>query len=251
MPTRPRLYLQELHPSSDQFNSIHEALIGAWARLKAASGQSRLTLAAMLEEEDDRATLTYMEDVAYQGGWLTIPTDIAAIGHDGRSFVDGEGKYVQALFKLYPWDWLAKEPFFDALVKSDPPIMEAPWRVIAASKAILPILWELFPDHENLLPASFSNHPDQGPRVSKPILGREGSDVAFHDVAGAPEAVVGEYQGQQRITQAYHKLPVFDGWHAVVGSWVIDGVPCGMGVREDRGMVTGTKAKFRPHRIEG
>jgi glutathionylspermidine synthase len=244
-------WLKASYPDDDQFNSIHEALIATWANLKSASGRSRLTLVGMLEEDDDRATVAYMEDVAHQGGWLTVPTDIADLGHDGKGFVDGDGIYVQAMFKLYPWDWMAREDFFDKLVALDVPVMETPWRVIAASKGILPILWELFPDHPNLLPASFSDHPDQGPRVSKPMFGREGANVAFTEVAGAPLPVDGGYFHQKRITQAYWPLPLFDGWHAVIGSWVIGGEPCGIGVREDRGMVTGTGAKFRPHRMEG
>jgi glutathionylspermidine synthase len=244
-------WLKARHPDDDQYNSIHEALIGVWAGLRSASQKSRLTLIGMLEEEDDRATIAYMEDVAHQAGWLTVPTDIAELGFDGKGFVDSDGIYVQAMFKLYPWDWMAREDFFDKLVAIDVPVMETPWRAIAASKGILPILWELFPDHPNLLPASFNNHPDQGPRVSKPMFGREGSDVAFHDVAGAPLSVAGDYADQKRITQAYHPLPVFDGWHTVIGAWVIGGEPCGIGIREDRGMVTGVGAKFRPHRMTG
>jgi glutathionylspermidine synthase len=249
-------WLKATHPNDDQFNSIHEALVAQWAKLKAASNRNRLTLIGMLEEDDDRATIAYMEDVAHQAGWVTVPTEIADLGHDangikGGGFVDADGVYVQAMFKLYPWDWMAREDFFDKLVKLDVPVMETPWRVIAASKGILPILWELFPDHPNLLPASFNDHPDQGPRVSKPMFGREGSDVAFHDVAGAPLPIEGGYADQKRISQAYCPLPVFDGWHTVIGSWVIGGEPCGIGVREDRGMVTGTGAKFRPHRMMG
>jgi glutathionylspermidine synthase len=35
----------------------------------------------------------------------------------------------------------------------------------------------------------------------------------------------------------------------VIGSWVVDGVPAGMGVRED-GLITGNTASFVPHAIE-
>jgi glutathionylspermidine synthase len=242
-------WLKATHPSDDQYNALHEALIANWASLRTISNHNRLTLIGMLDEDDDRATVAYMEDVAHQAGWLTVPTDIADLGFDGRGFVDGEGHYVEAMFKLYPWDWMAREDFFADLVKLDTPVMETPWRAIAASKGILPILWELFPDHPNLLPASFRDHPGQGPRVSKPMFGREGADIAFIDVAGAPESVEGGYGDQKRVYQAYHPLPVFDGWHAVVGSWVIGGEPCGIGVREDRSPVTGASAKFRPHRM--
>ena len=244
-------WLKDQYPGNDQFNSIHEALIAAWAKLKDQSGLNRLTLTGMLEEDDDRMTIAYMEDVAHQAGWRTVPTPIADLGFDGRGFVDAEGVYVQALFKLYPWDWMAHEEFFDHLVKLDPAVMESAWRVIASSKGLLPILWELFPDHPNLLPASFKNDPALGPRVSKPVLGREGSDVQFIDVAGMPPAPEGPYASQKRIYQTYHPLPYLDGWYPVLGSWIIDGEPCGIGVREDQNQVTGLGAKFRPHRMEG
>lgn len=243
-------WLKDQFPDCDQFNSIHEALIAAWAKLKSQSGLNRLTLTGMLDEDDDRMTIAYMEDVAHQAGWRTIPTPIAELGFDGRGFVDAEGVYVQALFKLYPWDWMAQEEFFDRLVELDPAVMESAWRVIAASKGLLPILWELFPGHPNLLPASFKDNPALGPRVSKPVLGREGSDIHFIDVAGEPFAPPGPYASQKRIYQAYHPLPSFDGWYPVIGSWIIDGEPCGIGVREDQSRVTGLGAKFRPHRME-
>lgn len=244
-------WLKERFPDCDQFNSIHEALIAAWAKLKNQSGLSRLTLAGMLEEDDDRMTIAYMEDVAHQAGWRTIPTPIAELGFDGRGFVDAEGVYVQALFKLYPWDWMAQEAFFDRLVELDLAVMESAWRVIASSKGLLPILWELFPGHPNLLPASFTNDPALGPRVSKPVLGREGSDIQFMDVPGMPPAPEGPYATQRRVFQAYQPLPCFDGWYPVIGSWIIDGEACGVGVREDQDKVTGLGAKFRPHRMEG
>lgn len=244
-------WLKSQFPDKDQFNSIHEALIAAWAKLKEQSGLSRLTLTGMLDEDDDRMTIAYMEDVAHQAGWRTIPMQIADLGFDGRGFVDAEGIYVQALFKLYPWDWMAQEEFFDRLVELDPAVMESAWRVIAASKGLLPILWELFPDHPNLLPASFINDSALGPRVSKPVLGREGSDIEFFDVAGMPSIPSGPYADQRRIYQTYQPLPYFDGWYPVIGSWIINGEPCGIGVREDQSRVTGVGAKFRPHRMEG
>ncbi len=237
-------------PACDQFNSIHEALIAAWKKLKTQSGLNRLTLTGMLDEDDDRMTIAYMEDVAHQAGWRTLPMQIEDLGFDGRGFVDSEGIYVQALFKLYPWDWLAQEKFFDHLVELDPAVMESAWRVLASSKGLLPILWELFPNHPNLLPASFKNDAMLGPRVSKPVLGREGSDIHFFDVVDEPLAQTGPYATQKRIYQTYHPLPHFDGWYPVIGSWIIDGEPCGIGVREDRSRVTGLGAKFRPHRME-
>ena len=57
------------------------------------------------------------------------------------------------------------------------------WKLILGNKALLPLLWSLFPHHPNLLPA-FYDDPRESNRniedlekeqwVSKPIFGREG-----------------------------------------------------------------------------
>lgn len=61
-------WLKAQFPAFDQFNSIHEALIAAWAKLKTQSGLNRLTLTGMLDKDDDRMTIAHMEDVAHQAG---------------------------------------------------------------------------------------------------------------------------------------------------------------------------------------
>ena len=51
------------------------------------------------------------------------------------------------------------------------------------------------------------------------------------------------------VYQQYYALPDFGGSRPVIGSWVVDGVPAGMGIRED-GLITGNTARFVPHAIE-
>ena len=46
--------------------------------------------------------------------------------------------------------------------------------------------------------------------------------------------------------QAYQALPVFDGNHAVVGSWVIDGKAAGVAVHEDGRRITHNNSRFVP-----
>jgi glutathionylspermidine synthase len=56
-------------------------------------------------------------------------------------------------------------------------IQEPIWKMILSNKAVLPILWELFPNHPNLLPAYFTeeeakmNLSEHG-YVKKPIFGK-------------------------------------------------------------------------------
>ena len=44
---------------------------------------------------------------------------------------------------------------------------------------LLPILWELFPDHPNLLPAYFEPGRIPGDFVKKPLLSREGANITM------------------------------------------------------------------------
>jgi glutathionylspermidine synthase len=44
-------------------------------------------------------------------------------------------------------------------------------------------------------------------------------------------------------------LPDFDGNRAVLGAWVVDGAPAGLGIRKTAGMITDGSARFVPHLI--
>jgi glutathionylspermidine synthase len=65
------------------------------------------------------------------------------------------------------------------------------WKLILGNKALLPLLWSMYPEHPNLLPAFYDDPRTQlGDTefngryanikwVSKPIFGREGMGVFF------------------------------------------------------------------------
>jgi glutathionylspermidine synthase len=116
--------------------------------------------------------------------------------------------------------------------------------MILSNKAILPILHDMFPGHPNLLPASFD--PIDGPHVRKPILSREGNNVAL--VIGGKTVVEtpGPYTGPY-VFQQLQPLPDFHGNQAVVGSWLVNGHAAGVGVREDTSPITGNTSRFIPH----
>jgi len=46
-------------------------------------------------------------------------------------------------------------------------------------------------------------------------------------------------------------LPDFDGNRTVLGAWVVDGEPAGLGIRESAGLITDEYARFLPHVILG
>ena len=251
-------WLEECFPGADQYNSIHEALIEAWAQRRQNGGLSRVHFACMPDDDDDLLTTSYLQDTAIQAGLSTQFLEMADIGWDGRHFRDLAGSQIDALFKLYPWDWLAREKFFPHLAATHIRVLEPPWRILAASKGILPILWELFPGHPNLLPAAFRADAIEGPVILKPLHGREGANIAvLGNAKGTTEAMTeamttdGPYGGMATVAQAFDPLPDFDGWRPVIGLWTVGSEPHGIGIREERSLVTGRGAHFVPHRIDG
>ncbi len=239
-------WLEERYPCADQYNSIHEGLIEAWTDWRRSGRLQRVHFACIPDDDDDLLTTAYLQDTCLQAGLDGHLIDIPSIGWDGTNFLDLEQSRIDAMFKLYPWDWLAEEPFFPHLATGGMSMIEPAWRVIAASKGILPLLWEMFPGHPNLLPASFDRAAIDGPAILKPLLGREGANMIIEQ-GGLRDATDGPYTDMATIAQALAPLPDFDGWRPVIGLWVIDGDPRGIGIREDRNLVTGRGARFVPH----
>jgi glutathionylspermidine synthase len=203
-----------------------------------------------MDDADDAATTAYMADVATQAGIKTRLIDIADVGLNGRRLVDLDDTPITHLFKLYPWEWLTSEDedFAAALLETEIGVMEPPWRVAAASKGLLVDLWEANPGHPNLLHTSWREADITGDRVGKPILGREGANVALRFGTTRHEAP-GSFGDQARVWQARAPMPVFHGGAPVFGVWVVAGEPIGLGIREDTAAVTGPTARFIPHRI--
>ena len=243
-------WLQDVKPAADQFNSLHEKLIARWKAIAArlpASG--RVHFAAVSDSDEDQANLDYLRDTAVQAGLDARALDIADLGWDGARFVDLEGGTVAALFKLYPWEWMVREAFGEHLLRRALAVIEPPWKMLLSNKAILPVLWELFPGHPNLLAASFEPGRFATDYVKKPLYSREGANVTIES-ASRREAAPGEYGAEGFIWQAYHELPAFDGNFTVIGSWIVGDEPAGIGLREDLSPITRNSSRFLPHYFE-
>lgn len=244
-------WLCDMEPDSDQFNSIWEALVAKWASLIAEGyfREGRVDFACM-EAPEDLMTTAVMMDTAQEAGLQVNLMHLTEIGWDhlNARFVNQKQRPIQTLFKLYPWEWLVNDPFGTAALKHyrDVQWIEPIWKMILSNKAILAILWELFPEHPNLLPAYLDDPRDLKEFVRKPILGREGANVSIF-WKGGEFHTDGPYEHAKFVYQQFHALPVFEGNHALLGSWVIDGEARGIGIRESDGMVTEDCARFVPH----
>jgi glutathionylspermidine synthase len=238
---------------ADQFNSIHEKLIDRWRTLADGPFAERfMYFTCVRDNEEDFGNIEYLRDTAQQGGLLTGVVYVDEIGwaSDLKCFVDPAGQKIEALAKLYPWEWMVREEFGLNLKQVDLKLIEPPWKMLLSNKALLPILWEMFPKHPNLLPASFERWRlvAQGVTdyVQKPIYSREGANVTiFRGTDVIREE--GTYGEEGFVYQAYTPIPRYDDSYTTIGSWIVDDQPAGIGIREDESPITKNTSRFVPH----
>lgn len=246
-------WLEQTHPNDDQFNSIHEKLIDAWKLFAGETGlMAPVHFSCMAGQDEDELTIGYMIDVAQQAGLRTVPIPVEEIGwnQNQKCFVDLKNQPIRCMFKLYPWEWLFAEEFGRNIPMAQMKWLEPAWKVLLSGKGLLPILWELYPDHPYLLRASWQPIDDVV-MVRKPARGREGANVTILDDDFVVAQTGGTYDDGQWVYQEFQPPGRFDSNTAVIGSWLVNGNACGIGVREDDGLVTQNTSRFVPHLFRG
>ena len=245
---------QALFPELDQFNSLHEKLIARWAELAPyLPGQRAWFTHSDDPSHEDTITTTYMRDLAAQAGIETLAVVIDDIGVDAEGrIVDQEDQLISAIFKLYPWEWIVREAYGPQIVEHLPQTLwiEPIWKMLWSNKAMLALLWDMFPGHPNLLAASSVREKIGPSYVAKPFLAREGSNIEIVAAGETLARTMGDYGGGPTLYQQLYPMRDFGEGYPVLGCWVVDGEAAGMGIRED-GLITGNRARFLPHVIRG
>lgn len=188
-------WMEDRFPGADQWNSLHERLVEAWKRQAPLLPPGPVHFAHSDTDElgEDLMTVAYLRETAEQAGLDTEALSVESIGWDrmtGR-FVDDRLRFIRACFKLYPWEWLASDEFgpqvLDTLDNGGGTgttcWIEPAWKMLLSNKALLAVVWELYPGHPNLLPAYLDGPRDLASGrgyVAKPLLGREGAGVTLH-----------------------------------------------------------------------
>ena len=215
----------------------------------------RITRKLMFENLSD-LTITYR----------TNPEEYLGSKEICKPAFDLFGAKLSCLINSYPKEWLVNEIERDELLKYDLEQLrtfEPWWKLILGNKALLPLLWSMYPDHPNLLPAFFDNPvksiaevtPNKGTIksqveahlwVSKPLYGREGIGVLRSNNFTTLEKFflksetnygndnkTGDTLGKS-IYQLFWKLPDAQGRVIQTSSWVIGGKAAGIAFREGK-----------------
>jgi len=242
-------WLEDVFPAADQFNSIHERLIARWRELAPYLPGRRVDFCSM-DDLEDGMTVTYLMDTARQAGLAASIFPIDEISWDGERFRGPDARPLEAVFKLYPWEWMVREEFGAHLGKARTIWIEPAWKMLLSNKGILPVLWELYPGHPHLLEAYFDSPGEMTQWVRKPLLGREGANITLHG-AGRDIETAGDYGEEGYVYQELAPLRQFQGRFPVIGSWVIgesEGAAAGgIGIREAESPIITNTSRFVPH----
>ena len=246
-------WLKDTHPHADQFNSLHEKLIAKWKDV--ASFLVPPLYFAGTDVPEDILTLAYLRDTANQAGLLTEHLSMLDIGwnDDEHAFVDADEHHIHSIFKLYPWETMLMEEFAPHALDTykDMRWIEPIWKMLLSNKGLLPILWQLYPNHDLLLEAHFDSPAAMRNYVRKPLHSREGANITIVRDNTTVASTDGPYHGKQvyqaLAPEAVFATPLGAPRHTVLGLWMIDQECCGLGVRESSTPITDNLSAFLPH----
>src|SRR5436190_992387 len=132
-------------PKHEQFNQLEESLVHAWRE----SGFKHVHCAWRPRHAEVEGTVRYMAQLMRGAGIQVTMMALHRMGWNSRDgkFVHQDGAPITHCFKLYPWEWMLREPFARRVAASGCSFIEPPSRSLLSSKAILCVLSDLFADH--------------------------------------------------------------------------------------------------------
>jgi len=252
---------------------LHEYLVHAWKK----SGVSGLLHIMQDNDLEETYHALYIRSAIEEAGIrCKVLKGLAGVRWDaGGQVVDADGERIQQVWKTWAWETAldqlreqcdAEEPLghqpsahgieaprlIDVLLRRDVRVFEPLWTLIPSNKAILAVLWQLYPNHPYLLNSQFELTDDLRGKdyVIKPIVGRCGANISIMD---RHDSVIGETSGQfderDQIYQEFFKLPRIEGSNVQVSTFSVDGRYSGACVRVDPSMILTSGSDLLPLRI--
>ncbi|CAF1100836.1 unnamed protein product [Rotaria sordida] len=256
---------------------LNGVLVNNWKKMKITTRVHLL----IDNNNDEILTALYMQNVMKEAGIeskLCIDTD-QLYWKDG-TVVDSDGQTVQLIWKLWMWDTVFQDyvdvtkergcdsknlnkhvdqwkplngdhpRISDVLLHDQIKVIEPLWKAITSNRALLPVLWLMYPNHPNLLRCEWNltNELKHTSFMKKPIVGRCGHNVTLYDVGG--ESIIAETTGnfstRDSIYQESFPLKNCDGYHAIISSWIIRRNYAGFCVREDKNIIINNNSPVTP-----
>lgn len=186
--------------------------------------------------------------------------------------IDGDGRLVNCVWKTWAWETAIEQVrevseteyaavpvrtghpenevrLIDVLLRPEVMVFEPFWTVIPGNKAILPVLWSLFPHHRYLLDTDFEVNDEliKTGYAVKPIAGRCGDNI---DLINQHEELLdkthGNFAEQKNVYQELWCLPKVAGKYIQVCTFTIGGSYGGACLRGDESLVIKKESDIEP-----
>ncbi|MDH3418796.1 MAG: bifunctional glutathionylspermidine amidase/synthase [Gammaproteobacteria bacterium] len=248
---------------SDPGRQLHERLRDAWRHSDVDS------VLHIMQDDDPEETYhaLFMQEAMEAGG---ISSKIVRGISDFRwaedgGILDADGVPVRWVWKTWAWetalDQLRAEceddeirlpprragadpkpapRLVDVLLRREIMVYEPLWTLIPSNKAILPVLWQMFPDYPYLLNSSYelTDELRAGGYVEKPIVGRGGANISMFDGDLNLRAETGgQFDDRDQVYQELFALPFVGGYNVQVSTFSSAGRYAGACVRVDESPV--------------
>ncbi len=250
---------------SHQFNSLYESLIENFQRLITLDESVeefeekydgwKFLFTSIRDNIEEEQTVKLLQHIADEAGYETEFAYIDDIGFSDEEGIIYQDEIYELWFKLIPWEDIALEEsdlamILKNIVHNQKAILFNPaYTLMFQSKAILKVLWDLYPHHPLLLETSYE--PLVGKKqVQKPIFGREGGSVSILDTDGSTVASEeGDYDNHKMIYQAYTAFPTDSTGASYQAGLFYVYESCSLGFRKG-GLILDNMSKFVGHIVD-
>jgi len=251
---------------SSQFNNLYEALKDNFKRIITLDSDIekfseyysnlgwKILFSSISSSNEDINTTKLLQHIANEAGFNTDFEFIENVNFSDDGIFK-EDNFFEFWFKLIPWEDIGIQESELALILTEvikekkAIILNPAYTLIFQSKAIMKILWDLYPNHPLLLETSYE--PLIGKKyVEKRAFGREGANTKIINSDGSvDEETKGEYEGHKAIYQEYVEFPKDEKGNFYQAGVFYSYEACALGFRRG-GKILNNMSKFVGHIIK-
>ncbi len=249
-----------------QFNNLYEAIKDNFKRLITLDSDVekfeeyykdlgwKILFSSISTSSEDENTTKLLQHIANEAGFNTEYEYIENVQFSDEGIHKDDVNF-EFWFKLIPWEDIAIDEnelamIINEIIKNKKSIIFNPaYTLMFQSKAMMKILWDMYPNHPLLLETSFEPLVNTK-QVEKRCFGREGANIAIVNEDNSLDMKTdGEYEGYKAIYQEFYEFNQDE-----EGEYYQAGVfyayeACALGFRKG-GKILDNMSKFVGHIIE-
>ena len=258
-------------PGHNPGEDLFDELVGAWKHSRA---RPFVHIMQDADDAEENYHARFMQSALTKAGFESkVLFGLSELRWDATGqLIDGDGRLVNCVWKTWAWETAIEQVrevseteyaavpirtghpenevrLIDVLLRPEVMVFEPFWTVIPGNKAILPVLWSLFPHHRYLLDTDFEINDEliETGYAIKPIAGRCGNNI---DLISRHEELLdqtsGSFSEQKNVYQQLWCLPKVDGKYIQVCTFTVGGNYGGTCLRGDESLVIKKESDIEP-----